>query len=77
MKLNHNKVNEILAFVLVLVRVENRSSREATQPIYSVRVGIGPRPTLFPRELLQSKKKEVATRACAGISLFQWLTLSS
>ena len=75
MKLNHNKLNEILVFVLLLVSVENRTSREATPVIYSVRAGIDPR--LFPRELLQSKKGEVATHACVGISLFQWLTLSS
>ena len=45
MKLNHNKFNGVLVFVLVLVREENRSSRVET--------------TLLPSELLQSKNGRV------------------
>ena len=40
MKLNHNKFNDVLVFVLLLVREENRRKVDTT---------------LLPRELLQSK----------------------
>ena len=51
MKLNHNKFNGVLVFVLLLVREENRRKVDTT---------------LLPRELLQSKNESLlSVHACA------------